>query len=111
MIRRNLLLGLVAAPFVVRTPGLLMPVHAMEDLRTIHVRAGEWLHRQNIEAGWTVIVHPGSAVTHCRFMDGSYWLRVLPNGRLSKVCWEDDRTALVTFHITEPHQRRLAPKH
>lgn len=70
--RRGLILGLgalVAAPAVIRTAGLLMPVRGIPDRYEIRVRTGEVLSGQRIVAPLYVAMEPGTTMRNCTFVD------------------------------------------
>lgn len=68
MKRRGLLLGLgaaLAAPAVIRTPWLLMPVREIPDRYLIRVGPGEVLSGKQIRTPWHVLLEDGAAILRC----------------------------------------------
>lgn len=86
MNRRHLLLGLgalVAAPAVIRTPGLLMPVRGIPDRYVIRLGAWAVLRDRAFDGPWRVeFAGVGAQVINCTFnrlsSDATPVLRVLP---------------------------------
>lgn len=87
MNRRSLLLGLgalIAAPAVVRIPGLLMPVREIPDRHVIYLHDGDALIRQTIIDPYrVVIVGNNCRVEDCTFkhQGPGFGLEILPSAR------------------------------